>query len=307
MGVPTSNFSASPADADAIDRIEDRLRRIEKLMSAFQPATNSPLAMTSTDATGAFHKLSSPPKMVRQHRHSVQGISVAKEQAELRTAHALKKKRGMSPPPALFRETSTSAAARYATPPNSGGAKDYDFCTSSPSPPPPPLSPTAMMRQNSGQAQPLTSSMLNLSLSPSSSSTSSTSNSSMLQPLAPQSSLSTPPAGLVPSTTTPTGQQTSNGWPIKTELHNGQMVAQQPSPPSSSRSHHWSEEWKTTSMPSLMDQLSKRTFAASSAYNISTTNGGFPPYPLTPPHSYPRQQPSSPSPAPPPTDQVNSE
>lgn len=92
-------------DHQAMDRIEDRLRRIEKLMTAFTPS--SPLSRSSftasssnsfeqqTVGTIASRKLSSPhppppsssshTTTVRQHRHSVQGISVAKEQAALRS------------------------------------------------------------------------------------------------------------------------------------------------------------------------------------------------------------------------------
>ncbi|ORZ02984.1 hypothetical protein BCR43DRAFT_482520 [Syncephalastrum racemosum] len=310
MGIPSPpkpSTSADSPDADAIDRIEDRLQRIEKLMTAFAPAANSPLSSQSQPPHSAkqashhqvdpsFRKpLSSPPP--RKHRHSVQGISVAKEQAELRTAYALKKKRaGLSPPPSPFRtETNNAAAlARYATPPNSGGsttstinnsnANNSIYTTSSPpayhphatpSPPPPPLSPTnnnssnntTMVRQNSAHTQPLTSSMLNLTLSPSSSTSSS---SSMLQP---QSSISTPQRHM---TTSPASK-----------------VIQTTSPPSSSRSTD--SEWKlsSASMPSLMDQLSKRTFGPSALHysNGSSSNNKpiYPPYPLTPPHSYPRQ------------------
>lgn len=106
LGIPTNTNATSstaipsvapPPDPDAIDRIEDRLRRIEKLMTAFTPATNSPLAAS---ARPILSSSSSPPppsskgRMIRHHRHSVQGISVAKEQAELRTAYALKKRGG---------------------------------------------------------------------------------------------------------------------------------------------------------------------------------------------------------------------
>jgi hypothetical protein len=57
---------------EAIDRIEDRLQRIERLMTAFSP---SPLSQSSQDETS--HR-------VRPHRHSVQGIDVAKEQTDTR-------------------------------------------------------------------------------------------------------------------------------------------------------------------------------------------------------------------------------
>jgi hypothetical protein len=75
MGPPTVT---APNETEAMDRIEDRLRRIERLMTAITP---SPLSQSSSADTS-----SQPP--VRQHRHSVQGISVAKEQAELRAAYA---------------------------------------------------------------------------------------------------------------------------------------------------------------------------------------------------------------------------
>ncbi|KAG2217588.1 hypothetical protein INT45_012444 [Circinella minor] len=332
MGIPTTTSSSiigtnqhHPPDAEAIDRIEDRLRRIEELMTAFTPTTHSPLS-------NGGHS-----RMVRQHRHSVQGISVAKEKAELRTAYALKKKQRMSPPPPAFDTFTTldihnnkvntsipintttnittstlshksnsittpppsisstnsslsssssagaaaAAIARYATPPNSNGSNNN--CQYSPparhaSPsPPPPLSPTLMIRQSSTTTNPLTSSMLNLTLSPSSS-TSSTSNNSSMMMAAPQSSMSTPAANIVP----PTMSTTSSHKELS-------------KPPSSSTNlrtaaSHWSTtdnmtEWKiaSSSMPSLMDQLSKRTFATSSAFNTTE----YPPYPLslTPPQS----------------------
>ncbi|KAI9014469.1 hypothetical protein CLU79DRAFT_766903 [Phycomyces nitens] len=101
---------ATPSgDNEAIDRIEDRLRRIEKLMTAFTPSplsqstsfttTTKDRAETQASGTLQYRKLSSPhppsrPMPVRQHRHSVQGISVAKEQAELRTAYATRRGAG---------------------------------------------------------------------------------------------------------------------------------------------------------------------------------------------------------------------
>lgn len=59
---------------EAMDRIEDRLRRIERLMTAFTP---SPLSQQQQQQTSDSHKV------IRPHRHSVQGINVAKEQTEL--------------------------------------------------------------------------------------------------------------------------------------------------------------------------------------------------------------------------------
>lgn len=52
-----------------MDRIEDRLRRIERLMTAFTP---SPLTQPSSEG----HK-------VRPHRHSVQGVNSAREKKEI--------------------------------------------------------------------------------------------------------------------------------------------------------------------------------------------------------------------------------
>ncbi|KAI7847663.1 hypothetical protein BDC45DRAFT_541691 [Circinella umbellata] len=342
MGIPTITSTSiigtnqhHPPDAEAIDRIEDRLRRIEELMTAFTPTTHSPLS-------NGGHS-----RMVRQHRHSVQGISVAKEKAELRTAYALKKKQRMSPPlPAFDTSTTTldnhnnkvntsipintttnittstlahknnsittppssisstnsslssssaaAAIARYTTPPNSNGSNSnsrYSPPTRHASlSPPPPLSPTLMIRQSSTTTNPLTSSMLNLTLSPSSSTSSTSNNSSMMA--APQSSMSTPAANIVSPTksTTSSHKESSKHLPSSTNLR--------------SPASHWSitdnmTEWKiaSSSMPSLMvydhvthtrcfyflDQLSKRTFATSSAFNKTE----YPPYPLslTPPQS----------------------
>lgn len=79
MGPPTVT---APNETEAMDRIEDRLRRIEKLMTAFTP---SPLSQSSS---AEFKEEIPSMHPIRQHRHSVQGISVAKEQAELRAAYA---------------------------------------------------------------------------------------------------------------------------------------------------------------------------------------------------------------------------
>ncbi|KAJ8663677.1 hypothetical protein O0I10_000925 [Lichtheimia ornata] len=145
-----------PPDNEAIDRIEDRLRRIEKLMTAFTPTTNSPLANSNTTSHRAA---------ARRHRHSVQGIVAVKEQAELNAIYGRKKHHeGMSPPGSPLGDNAAAASSS----------------SSSSSPP--------MIRQSSvGSTQPLTSSMLNLTLSPSSSTSSAA---SALPPLA--SSMSTP-------------------------------------------------------------------------------------------------------------------
>jgi hypothetical protein len=80
MGPPAVT---NPNETEAMDRIEDRLRRIEKLMTAFTP---SPLSQSSS--TTQYKEEIPQMHPIRQHRHSVQGISVAKEQAELRAAYA---------------------------------------------------------------------------------------------------------------------------------------------------------------------------------------------------------------------------
>lgn len=76
-------------DNEAIDRIEDRLRRIEKLMTAFTPSPLSqqtPFTKEIKDikrVTASFRKMSSPhlqkPNLasVRQHRHSIQGPTIS--------------------------------------------------------------------------------------------------------------------------------------------------------------------------------------------------------------------------------------
>ncbi|KAI9495677.1 hypothetical protein BDB00DRAFT_786196 [Zychaea mexicana] len=345
------NNNNNPPDAEAIDRIEDRLRRIEELMTAFTPATHSPLSHGSSSSSSNSGGGHSSTRMIRQHRHSVQGISVAKEQAELRTAYALKKKQRMSPPPASLAfdtfttttatamntiltsttSSTTTSASPYTTtttttttktaptPPHSsssstsssaavaaaaaaiarnGSNKRYSPPRHASPSPPPPLSPTLMIRQSSTTTNPLTSSMLNLTLSPSSSSTSSTSNNSSMLMAAPQSSMSTPAAANnIVSPTTPTsnhGHQDHHQLLPPPSSSSASTCNPPPPPPPPS---HWSTadtmtEWKiaSSSMPSLMDQLSKRTFATSSAFNTTE----YPPYPLslTPPQSS-----SSPSPA----------
>ncbi|KAI8379224.1 uncharacterized protein BYT42DRAFT_568094 [Radiomyces spectabilis] len=302
-----------PAENEAIDRIEDRLRRIERLVSAFAP---SPLSQSTSytqhdpataRASSSIH-VATPP---RPQRHSVQGISVAKEQAELRAA--LQSTRAMSP----------TRDSPYATPPHSGGKKPPTMTLPTPrsehppyrslSPPlsangaasslstspPPPLSPShphhpasaSMLRQASQMTHPLTSSMLNLSLSPSSSTSSSA---SMAQQLAPQSSLSAP-LSLQAQSSSVLAQKGS--WSsLHQKSNDAEAYHQIPSPPVSSRSTSSTRgqdmEWKSTSpMPSLMEQLSKRTFATTALeYPITQ----FPIYPLTPPLHHT----SSPDPSP---------
>ncbi|KAI7868777.1 hypothetical protein BDF14DRAFT_1700833, partial [Spinellus fusiger] len=63
--------AAAPQDSKVIGRIENRLRRIEHVISVIQPGS---LSASSS---------SSPPYFIRPHRHSVQGISATKEQTQL--------------------------------------------------------------------------------------------------------------------------------------------------------------------------------------------------------------------------------
>ena len=84
---PSSDTDSN--DVEAIDRIEDRLKRIEKLMTAFSPNPSSQQAQLSNEikeirrATTGFRKLSSPhierpaSAPIRQQRHSIQGYSSA--------------------------------------------------------------------------------------------------------------------------------------------------------------------------------------------------------------------------------------
>lgn len=71
-----NNNNNTKPPVEAMDRIEDRLRRIERLMTAFTP---SPLS-SNTES----HK-------VRPHRHSVQGINVSKEQVDLKRRGNIKR------------------------------------------------------------------------------------------------------------------------------------------------------------------------------------------------------------------------
>ncbi|ORX52848.1 hypothetical protein DM01DRAFT_1336631 [Hesseltinella vesiculosa] len=192
-----------------MDRIQDRLLRIEQLMNAFTPTA---IGQKEGQASGksVFRKLSTPqqlppsfPTTPRPHRHSVQGISVAKEQAELRQALASKQdlpafQQPLSPPTSKSRTPSTQ----------------------------------------------LTSSMLNLTLSPSSSTSSNTS----------QARLSASPVNSVTE-----------------KSYREEGLNRSPSP---------ENDWKP-SMPSLMEQLSRRTFTSTAMeYQVQ-----YPIYPLTPPSS----------------------
>ncbi|CDH51989.1 hypothetical protein RO3G_04343 [Lichtheimia corymbifera JMRC:FSU:9682] len=229
--------SGSDHGTDAIDRIEDRLRRIEKLMTAFTPSPLSQSTSFHTDGSTSDNarKLSSPqPPLpsslgVRQHRHSVQGISVAKEQAALRSVMMAAK--DTSTPPSSSSSSSCNNNLMSTSPSSTSSEKSS-----------PPSSPVP--RQSASSTQPITSSMLNLSLSPSSSTSSN--GSSMLIRSSPS-----PPA----ETAWMTPKQKSNEWKA------------------------------TTPIPSLMDQLSKRTFTTAA---LDYPNMQYPIYPIN--------QSSSPSP-----------
>ncbi|KAI8090114.1 uncharacterized protein B0P05DRAFT_529400 [Gilbertella persicaria] len=187
--------------AEAMDRIEDRLRRIERLMTAFTP---SPLSITESH------------KMVRPHRHSVQGINVAKEQTEMQ----MMKRRGyshrygsLSPPPQANSTTYIAHSMHHLTiSPSDSSSTDSPFPLTSASSP--------SMRMGAPLSPPVSS-----------------------------------------------GKQTE-------DIH----AANDQSLP---------EDWKQPStMPSLMDQLSNRTFTTTAMHYSMKP---FPIYPLTPPPSLPHR------------------
>ncbi|KAI8343248.1 hypothetical protein BC941DRAFT_508694 [Chlamydoabsidia padenii] len=286
-----SSTTQPGSDHETMDRIEDRLRRIEQLMTVFSPSPLSQSTIypdnnknnnTNTNANRRNYRNNStagshfnlPPHFVRQQRHSVQGIAVAKEQLELKIA-----RRAMSSSPPQFGHTPSPSSERlhagaYITPPNSGGKNQQQQAPS-----PPPLSPeqsSTMIRQTSNQSHPLTSSMLNLTLSPSSS-ISSSSNSSSMHLL--QSSLSTPL-----NEQQQQQQQQQHAYSSFGSFNSHQQ-----------RDYHPITSTAVPPMPSLMDQLSKRTFVTNhSDYPVRTS---YPIYPLSPsptlltPTSYP--EPSS--------------
>ncbi|CAO3633316.1 unnamed protein product [Mucor fragilis] len=253
--------AAGAGDNEAIDRIEDRLRRIEKLMTAFTPSplSQSPLTKEIKElkhAASGFRKMSSPHLQhasarphthARQQRHSIHSVSSAPS-----SASTLKKEHS---------EFHRSSNLPYSSPPNSSkssssaatAAANQHSSVSSPSPP---LSPR-ILKQSSSQhsTNVVASSMLNLSLSPSSSSTSS---SSYMQP-----SISTPTSPLAHH---PVGdQQQQHAW----------------NPHPNATSSSLQNEWKQSSpIPSLMDQLSKCTFVTT-AMDYTTVH--YPIYPITPP------------------------
>ncbi|KAI8996903.1 hypothetical protein BDB01DRAFT_768934 [Pilobolus umbonatus] len=264
MAAPVPITSTPPASGDheAMDRIEDRLRRIEKLMTAFTP---SPLSQSSTASALQeiedikrvalnYRKLSSPhipkiPASVRQHRHSIQGLT---DDLERR-------------------------AANYPT------YKSFHDSLSPPLSPPPPLSPGILRQSTSLHTNSMASSMLNLSLSPSSSSTSS--NSSLL-PMQPSSSTPTSPLADVH---TPLHDMNidpltkSNNLNNNNNSNNNHTINS--NHPHSSTSNNTRSEWKQpTPIPSLMDQLSKCTFVTT-VTDYTTVH--YPIYPIPPNHPEP--------------------
>ncbi|KAI8071520.1 hypothetical protein BC940DRAFT_293063 [Gongronella butleri] len=217
--------NSSNKDDPTMERIEDRLSRIEQLMSAFNPADdadpNNPYRKLSTPHP---YPLNHPTTLPRQHRHSVQGITVAKEQAHLK--QALMASRHDSPPPPRLNHH--------------------------------PLSPPPATKPRTPSTQ-LTSSMLNLTLSPSSSTSSSTSH------------------ALISSNIDPAAQHTPQ--PLLHAPHDD-VVKREPSPDG---------DW-APAMPSLMEQLSRKTFT-STASSAMDYHVQYPIYPLTPPSSIsPSQQ-----------------
>lgn len=212
----TSTSTAAVGDNEAIDRIEDRLRRIEKLMTAFTPSplSQSPLTKEIKElkhAASGFRKMSSPHLQhqrpnthVRQQRHSIHGVSsssLKKEHSEFhRNSKPYYYKYYLYMCNSIFVFDLDNMP--YASPPNSNGSsKSFDPNHTSVSSPSPPLSPRILNKSSSQHSIPndkatnvVASSMLNLSLSPSSSSTSS---SSYMQP-----SISTPTSPLAASNST---------------------------------------------------------------------------------------------------------
>ncbi|KAI8639168.1 hypothetical protein BD408DRAFT_421806 [Parasitella parasitica] len=173
LAISSDNSAASTAAGDngAIDRIQNRLRRIEKLMTVFTPSplSQSPLTKEIQELKQAalgLEKISSPHSRhsrpatpVRQQRHSIHNAP---------SSIALKKEHGES-------DRHLNDNMLYASPPNSNGS-DKSTRTYISSPSSPPLSPR-ILKQSSSQhsTNVAATSMLNLSLSPSSSSTSSAS------------------------------------------------------------------------------------------------------------------------------------
>ncbi|KAI8575176.1 hypothetical protein K450DRAFT_263037 [Umbelopsis ramanniana AG] len=284
MGPPTVT---APNETEAMDRIEDRLRRIEKLMTAFTPSPLSQSSSTvqySEEATAAANM----QQPVRQHRHSVQGISVAKEQAELRAAYESMKGRSSSTssPRRQTIQTDTlptSLSARYVSPPNSTASGNT-----------PPSGNTAF------SPPPLTRLMISASQS------SNLPKSSKTEPSSPPRSgisylmqesknsidkeESLPPHQLHQhhhSLLTPTTPPPSN--PSSVDLKTNFLPRPNSPLASNNAAYGYASndmDWQATvnGMPSLMDQLSRRTFGQTMNY----APNNFPIYPLTPPPSLSR-------------------
>ncbi|KAI9283885.1 hypothetical protein BC943DRAFT_327254 [Umbelopsis sp. AD052] len=279
MGPPTVT---APNETEAMDRIEDRLRRIEKLMTAFTPSPLSQSSSTVPYSEEAAANMQQQP--VRQHRHSVQGISVAKEQAELRAAYESLKGRSSSTSSPRRQTIQTdslpaSLSARYVSPPNSNASGNT-----------PPSGNTAF------SPPPLTRLMISASQS------SNLPKSSKTEPSSPPRSgisylmqesknsidkeESLPPphhhALLTPTTPPPSN-------PSSVDLKTNYLP--RPNSPLASNNAAYGYvsndmDWQATvnGMPSLMDQLSRRTFGPTMNY----TPNNFPIYPLTPPPSLSR-------------------
>lgn len=191
LSISTSN---TEEDHEAMDRIEDRLRRIERLMTAFTPSTHqfSKEIKDIKRVTAGFRKLSSPHLQkpsslptttdVRQQRHSIQGPYIQTEKSK------------------------SDKILPYPTPPHSHHhhhdiSTPHHAASTSPSPP---LSPRTLRQSSSSMAN----SMLNLSLSPSSSTSSSSSSTLYHHPIQP--STSTP--------TSPLAHHTENEWKQSTPI-----------------------------------------------------------------------------------------
>lgn len=267
------------APGEAMDRIEDRLRRIERLMTAFTP---SPLSTSSSLITNDPHHIKTGGShKVRPCRHSVQGINVAKEQLELKSKYEIKRR---GKPLGTCSHTHvfilSIAASPYSSPTRYGSLSPPPHPST-----PPPLPPTAstttspvsIMRPSNSQTS-IAHSMLNLSISPSSSSTMSSGvNMNQPYPLTSTSSPSTCTISTHPSVPvwpiSPPTSSGSNSNSKRQELDAFLMEQQQqqqqqhhhhqqqhlPSPPNSARStsslkqHDHNNEWKTSgAIPSLM-------------------------------------------------------
>lgn len=192
LSISTSN---TEEDHEAMDRIEDRLRRIERLMTAFTPSTHqfSKEIKDIKRVTAGFRKLSSPHLQkpsslptttdVRQQRHSIQGPYIQTEKSK------------------------SDKILPYPTPPHSHHHHHHDISTphhAASTSPSPPLSPRTLRQSSSSMAN----SMLNLSLSPSSSTSSSSSSTLYHHPIQP--STSTP--------TSPLAHHTENEWKQSTPI-----------------------------------------------------------------------------------------